>query len=265
VLKSTFCCFRGISQSGECRLWEQGIESWAHVISREPIFSKSKWKLLLTEIALAEQALASGLADFFLNRLKGLHRARILSDFQGQMVFLDIETDGIGRDARVTTIALYRGSKVHVFVRGHNLCDFVTASASCGIWVTYNGARFDLPILRREFGLDLTQPHLDLMPILRGMGSRGGLKQCEKALGYERQTSAGITGLDAVELWRQYDECSDERALNTLIRYNCEDVLSLEWLLIRAYNESMSGFPFNIRRKLPDAGYSRKILQDIVL
>ena len=265
MLKSTFCCFRGISESGERRLWEQGIESWAHVTFRKPVFSESKWKLLRTEIALAEQALASGLADFFLNRLKGLHKARVLSDFQEQMAFLDIETDGIGHDARITTVALYRGSKLQMFVRGRNLRDFVMASARCGMWVTYNGARFDLPMLRREFGLDLKQPHLDMMSILRSMGSRGGLKQCEKELGYKRQASTDITGLDAVELWRRYDECCDERALNILIGYNCEDVLSLEWLLIRAYNESMSGFPSISRRRLPDAGYCRKILQDIVL
>ena len=42
--------------------------------------------------------------------------------------------------------------------------------------------------------------------------------------------TAGITGFDAVRLWNRYERGNSE-ALETLIRYNTEDVVNLEKII----------------------------------
>jgi len=42
--------------------------------------------------------------------------------------------------------------------------------------------------------------------------------------------TSGISGLDAVRLWNRYERGNDE-ALETLIKYNTEDVVNLEKII----------------------------------
>lgn len=111
----------------------------------------------------------------------------------------------------------------------------------------YNGNRFDLPFLRRRFGLELAQPHLDLMVSLRGLGYRGGLKVCEQRAGFRRQYSGGTDGADAVCLWYAWCCRHDADSLRKLIVYNLEDTFSMAWLAARVVPRSMPGYPHPIR------------------
>jgi len=96
---------------------------------------------------------------------------------------------------------------------------------------TYNGARFDLPYIKAKLGLDLTQRrvHRDLMYDCWRNNLYGGLKAVERQLGIRRQT-AGIDGRMAVQLWWNYQRSGDVTLLETLLKYNREDVLNLKML-----------------------------------
>jgi hypothetical protein len=136
-------------------------------------------------------------------------------------------------------------------VRGVNLPDFPRDVAAYRLLVTYNGARFDLPVLRRTFpDVDWPGGHLDLMPVLRVFGWRGGLKRCEAILGFRRQVPEEMDGAEAVRLWWKH-KSGDRQALKRLLAYNCQDTVSLEWLLVNAYNRSMTGFPLPCELPLP--------------
>lgn len=105
--------------------------------------------------------------------------------------------------------------------------------------VTFCGATFDLPAIERSFsGFKFDQIHIDLCPVLRKLGYRGGLKRIEKELGIRRPDEVdGLTGFDAVILWRKYRAFYDDAALRTLIAYNREDVMNLERLAEVAYRQ----------------------------
>jgi uncharacterized protein len=87
--------------------------------------------------------------------------------------------------------------------------------------------------------------------VLRRLGYRGGLKGCEKQLGIDRNELDGVDGFMAVRLWWQYRDQHDQRALETLLSYNIQDVLNLETLLVMAYNQELKATPFETARALP--------------
>ena len=45
-----------------------------------------------------------------------------------------------------------------------------------------------------------------------------------------------MTGWDAVKLWHRYKRDNDENALDTLIRYNIEDIENLKTLMDFSYD-----------------------------
>jgi len=208
------------------------------------ILSERKRNDVERQVAEANVALEAGLADYFLNRLSGAQKMRILPHFRDRVAYIDIETTGLGAEDVITTIALVANGRAHVFVRGANLSDFLAHVARAAVLVTFNGARFDLPRLRREFAIDLGLPHVDLLPALRDLGCRGGQKQCAAQLVAGRQTpGSSLTGADAVELWRKFRETGDDEYLKRLVQYNLEDAVTLELLAVAAYNRVMSGHP----------------------
>lgn len=176
----------------------------------------------------SERALASGDHQFF-QRALGLREAwRAFAAFRDRCVYLDIETDG----ATVTTIGLFDGTNFTCLIKGENLENFRDEISRYSMIATFCGGSFDLPILQRAFGgLQFDQIHLDLHPLLRKLGYRGGLKRIERDLGISRPADVeGLSGYDAIILWRRYRGLRDERALERLIAYNREDCVNLECL-----------------------------------
>ncbi len=78
--------------------------------------------------------------------------------------------------------------------------------------------------------------HFDTCFLLRSVGYSGGLKAIERNLGISRGLMSALDGYSAVLLWKRYKKTRDERYLETLLAYNAEDVLNLEFLLNFAYN-----------------------------
>lgn len=176
---------------------------------------------------------------FFRDRLPPGDLWRIFANFKHKAVYLDIETSGYyqGID-EITVIGIYDGQTVKTFVQGINLDQFELAIAPYELIITFNGAQFDLPFIRRQFpNIALPPAHIDLRFVLNRLGYRGGLKAIEKSLGLFRDAAIdGMDGYDAVLLWNAY-QCGDESALERLILYNTADIVDLEPLMERGYQE----------------------------
>ncbi len=141
--------------------------------------------------------------------------------------YLDIETSLLGE---ITVIGVYRSDErffqlVDDEVTGSNLMSILDGVETV---YTYNGSRFDLPVIRAVLGVDLFQHFRshDLMYDCWRNNLFGGLKRVEEQLGIPRQ-SKGIDGADAMYLWEKYKCLGDEKALNALLLYNRDDVLNL--------------------------------------
>jgi uncharacterized protein len=248
MLFNTFVHIPGIGEATERSLWEAGILSWDAFPAEGPDFlPRQKANLIRAHLARGRRDLSSCLPQ-----LPAAQRWRIFPHFRHTAAYVDIETTGLSfAHSEITTIALYDGSEVFTYVRGENLHRFAEDIEGYGLLVTYNGAAFDLPMLRRQLGVRLPQPHLDLGPLMHGLGFRGGLKGCERQLGLERGELAGVDGLFAVRLWEEYRRRGDLRLLETLLAYNIEDTVNLEILLVKAYNLKIQDTPFAGSHRLP--------------
>lgn len=184
-------------------------------------------------------------SHFFARRLPSGELWRLFPEFRFSAAYLDIETTGMwaGRN-HVTTIALYDGREIRTYVHGDNLWEFAQDITGYKLLITYNGRCFDLPFIRESMGLCLDQVHIDLRFLLASLGYRGGLKGCERALGLDRGDLEGVDGSFAVLLWEAFLREQDPRFLETLLAYNIQDVLSLEFLMVKAYNMKLAGTPF---------------------
>jgi uncharacterized protein YprB with RNaseH-like and TPR domain len=141
--------------------------------------------------------------------------------------YLDIETAGGGE---VTVVGIYREDRGLCQLVGGEITDVAVWQALEGAETicTFNGERFDLPILERQTRLDLRGRFrsLDLLRECRRVGITGGLKRIEARFGIARE-SRGMTGWDALRLWGRYEREADEAALRLLLDYNREDVMNL--------------------------------------
>jgi hypothetical protein len=80
---------------------------------------------------------------------------------------------------------------------------------------------------------------IDLLYPLRRLGLTGGLKRIETELGLSRSDeTTGLSGFDAVRLWYKYKRGS-QAALDTLVRYNIEDIQNLEIIIEMLYTSLM--------------------------
>jgi uncharacterized protein YprB with RNaseH-like and TPR domain len=253
MLPHTFCHLPGIGAVKEQKLWAAGFTTWQHLLAddTEPRLRGD------CEDSLRESIQRHGEGDlgYFASRLRASQRWRLFPDGRPGCAYLDIETTGLGVFARITTVALYDGRQLRTFVLGQNLNDVPAALADYRLFVTYNGASFDLPMLERTFCTRLTQAHIDLRFVLGALGLKGGLKGCERQLGLERPGLEEVDGFFAVRLWKEYQSRGDPRALETLLAYNAQDTLNLEVLMVEAFNRRVAATPFgHLALPVPAAG-----------
>jgi hypothetical protein len=244
MLEQTFCHIQGIGQGGERRLWRDGICRWDDLLDKPDIVPRVSEHEIVAMLERSTAALDQDDPSFFSARLKQSDSWRLFPHFRAHAGYLDIETTGLGPASEITTIALYDGDSVRTYVNGINLDDFINDIEQIKLFVTFNGISFDIPIIENFFRIRLDQPHIDLRYVLSRLGIKGGLKRCEKILGLNRGSLDGIDGSFAVLLWREYQRCGNEQALETLLAYNIEDTVNLERLLVEAYNRNLEKTPF---------------------
>jgi uncharacterized protein YprB with RNaseH-like and TPR domain len=237
VLKNTFIHIPGVGEQTERRLWQGGILSWEDFLAacgrrKLPLLRRDQARRWIEDSLLHEADI-----DFFRNLLPVRDLWRLFDQFGSEAAYIDVETAGQPPERDyVTVIGLWAQGRLRQYIEGVNLGRFEADIAQFPLIVTFNGACFDLPVLRRQFpGLRLDAAHIDLRYLLRRLGFRGGLKRIEPVFGILRPPEVRmLTGYDAVLLWRRY-RAGRMGALELLLRYNREDCINLERLMAQAY------------------------------
>ena len=238
MLEHTFIHIPGIGTKTEQHLWTKGILTWRDFLTTNETPLSPQRDTFVRENLVASIENRDNIR-FFLDRLSPGDLWRTFDNFKHKAVYLDIETSGFyqGID-EITVIGIYDGQRVRTFVQGINLDEFELAVAPYELVITFNGSQFDLPFIRRQFPhISLPPAHIDLRFFLKKLGYRGGLKAIEKSFGLSRDSAIdGMDGYDAVLMWNAY-QCGDESALERLILYNTADIVDLEPLMERGYQE----------------------------
>jgi uncharacterized protein len=239
-LRTSFIHLQGVGPMTERKLWQRGLRTWDDLRAHE---DGGKYA---SDLARSQERFASGDWKHFDRALPANEKWRVLGDFQDKALFVDIETDGGVDGESITVIGCYDGREAHTFVRGRDLEKAKELIEDHPLIVTFNGAQFDMPLIRRRFFYNLfNHVHIDLRFPLKRLGFSGGLKKIEGAAGIARgDATRGLDGWDAVRLWREHERGSAE-ALDVLLEYNREDTRNLQPLLRLVYERltATSGFP----------------------
>lgn len=196
MLINTFIHIQGIAAINEQRLWESGIRNWDALTEGIPIpVSPARRYLLKKGIEESGNHLHQKNPAYFLNRLASNQHWRLFPELRHTMVYLDIETTGLGRYFNpITIIALYDGQSIKTYVQWQNLDDFIEDIQRYKVIVTYNGKCFDVPFIESYFKIRLNHAQIDLRYIFKSLGFRGGLKGCERQFGIDRGDPKDVDG-----------------------------------------------------------------------
>ncbi len=252
MLEQSFSHIKGIGSKTETQLWSSNIHDWSSLRNAKNVpLSHKKHDYLKKEISKSEKHLKSNNPNYFSTGLTSGQHWRLFKNFKSTTAYLDIETTGLYESsAIITTIALYDGLKIKYYVNGNNMDDFVCDILQYNLLVTYNGKCFDIPFIEKFFNISINHSHIDLRYVLHSLGYSGGLKNCEKQFSISRNDLEGVDGFFAIYLWEEYVQNKNQKALDTLLAYNIEDVVNLEYLMHRAYNLKISETPFEKQLKM---------------
>jgi uncharacterized protein len=242
LLRHSFLHLPGFSVDDEEELWAAGVRDWSDAIASDHVTADQK---RILEDSTAE--LNARNAIYFDEQFRAGERWRLLPDFDKETAFLDIETTGLGGEAYMTMCGILDSTGFRAYVRGDNLDQLADDLNQYKIVVTFNGITFDVPWIRRELGPTLVNAaHVDLRYVLANVGLKGGLKKIEKAVGLDRGDDLSLlSGRDAITLWNMAQD-GEPNAMETLIRYNAEDVASLPLLAEYAYGQNSVGTPMAV-------------------
>lgn len=233
MLRRSFLHLPGFTADREENLWTLGILDWSDARASSQVDREGKLAIDESESALFDRD-----AVYFNRLYPASERWRLLPDFEDETAFLDIETTGLGGEAYITMCGVLDTTGFKAYVRGDNLDQVVLDLNRYKVIVTFNGISFDVPWIRKELEPELQETaHVDLMYVLRGLGLVGGLKKIERSIGLDRGGDLSLlNGRDAIALWNMAQE-GEPGALETLIRYNAEDLASLPLLAEFAYRK----------------------------
>ncbi|MFP4214137.1 MAG: ribonuclease H-like domain-containing protein [Desulfohalobiaceae bacterium] len=249
MLSNSFLHLPSVGPDTERKFWNSGIRSMQELLESPPAFlSPSRLKTLHKHVAIAQDRLQRQDAAYFCANLPAREHWRIFREHKEKAAYIDIETTGLGNAGDIiTTIALYDGRNIKHYIQGRNLLDFKQDIKEYSTLLTYSGKSFDIPFIQSYLGIRLDQAHIDLRYVLRSLGYTGGLKSCERQLGIGRSGCLqDMDGYFAVLLWQDYKQRKNHKSLETLLAYNIQDVLSLEQLMIMAYNEKLRSIPLDL-------------------
>lgn len=234
MIRNTFSLLNGIGERFERRLWRKGILTWddfcncSEIIGIKPLNKN----LYDSRLNILSNELIKGNAEFFASALKRTEHWRLFEEFKGDVVCLDIETNGLHfrYGGYITLVGLYNGFDWKYLIRGENLTSENLLKELNGYkyLITFYGAVFDVPFLLNSFPeVKLNIPHFDLCIAARKLGIKGGMKKIEDFFDIPRDASVkGFNGYDAVKLWQHFQRGSLE-ARQLLLNYNMYDTVNL--------------------------------------
>ena len=212
----------------ERQLWLAGVRSWSELPEGEILSPRLDGKLR-AGVALSAERLAAGDLGWFGRALPQTEHWRLLPQVLEGAACLDIEA---ARESVTVIGVLDRGGLASL-----SPDQFLARARGWTALVTFNGAAFDLPILRRVFpSWEPPAVHIDLKQVYQRLREKGGLKQLEPRAGFFRPPHlAALTGADAVALW-EMKQRGDPTAWRRLVEYNLYDVFHLKPLAELGYN-----------------------------
>ena len=219
------------------RLAEDGIGDWLSL--RENLaaarLGPGGRDRLLAAIEACEQAVQARDLPFLTRTFAPRDQWRILAAFHDEAAYFDIETSGLDVYSHITLIAAEHRGELKTFLFNENLDEFLDLVEDVGLLVSFNGASFDVPRVLQQFHIPaLNCGHIDLRWLCYHDQLRGGLKEIERTLDIARPGDLdGVSGEDAVMLWRLWDDREHRGARELLVRYCCADVLALKLLAAR--------------------------------
>lgn len=242
MIRSTFVLLPSVGAKKEKAIWESGVRTWDDFLSSDSVTTlrpeaKARGDSILAQAKeLFDEGDCYGLADM----TPRSEQWRLFGDFKEDAAYLDIETDGLSRDALVTVVTVHSGKRTVTLTEGIDLSAETLSDALDGtkLLVSFNGSCFDVPVLKNSFPeVDWDIPQFDLRFASRKLGYRGGLKPLEISLGIERPEDIdGMDGADAVRLWKQWERHGDRDALSILTEYNRADTVNLEKIAGTVYD-----------------------------
>lgn len=250
MLRKSFVHIPLVGEKREQYLWRKGLVDWYEAKERysEIRIPKKAFENIKREVDNSIEAYEAKDYSYFLNafNIKNAHLYRLYPYLKGKILYLDIETN-MQHPVKesISVIGCYDGDSPKAFIQGRNLDDFEEYIKDFSLIVTFNGTHFDIPFLEKSLNIEITMPHIDLRWALNRLGYEGGLKKIEKEAGLERPSEVcELDGYAAVILWDEYARGRGEDFLNTLVYYNMEDTINLEYLLYLVYNENVSKMGF---------------------
>jgi len=250
MIRNSFVLLDKVGLKKEQSIWNQGVTEWNDFLSTNQIkgISKNKKEKFNEKISQAKKELFKENSEYFANEIPFSEQWRLYNEFKDQALFLDIETNGY--HGSITVIGLYDGIETKTMIRGYNLDKSLLENElkKYKLLITFNGASFDVPVIKRFFGININIPHVDLRFLCQRIGLRGGLKQIEKDLGIQRcKEVQEITGADSVYLWNNWQSLKKKEYLDLLIKYNEEDIVNLKPLAEFAVKEMKSRILFKTK------------------
>ncbi len=255
MLKQSFIHLPRIGKVTEGEIWDAGISDWDDFLMASDLPPRicRRAEDLQALVRHSRERYECGNAAYFDGALPARERWRLYPDFRARAAFLDIETTGLSPERGIITlIGVLDADGYTAYLYDENLADFREALEQYDLIVTFNGAAFDLPYIEHHFGSIFgAVAHIDLRFPLRRAGFSGGLKAIERQADVARPSDlSALSGYDAVLLWRLWQR-GDERARDTLVRYNAEDVASLPALAEIAYNRLAARLPIQTDKLAP--------------
>jgi uncharacterized protein len=235
MIRRSFIFLEKVGKKKEKNIWSQGIPAWHDFLQAEKVKGISAINKYCYDrkIQEAQHALQEDNAAYYVGKLPQIEMWRMYEFFKEECCFLDIEVDGSGR---VVIVGISHYFQTNTFVAGVNLEKSLLEKElmKYKIMVTFNGSPFDLPKLKKEFGLTFALPHIDLKPLCVNLGWKGGLKEVERILSLRRPRH--LLG-NPITLWKAFHASGDREYLDLLIAYNNEDCENLKGVMERAYKE----------------------------